>query len=77
MSQTAELCPVSNSAGPAFPSYLRLALLVLIMAAAVAGCGYKGPLYMPKPVSGKPPPVVMPEPAPKRPVPAEAAPAPK
>jgi predicted small lipoprotein YifL len=51
----------------------------LILAIPLAGCGYKGPLYLskPKPDERKAPVVVSPEPPPDRPVPSEAAPAPK
>ena len=59
---------------------MNLRVLSLIVAALFAtGCGYKGPLFMPKPkAEGKPPGVIVtPEPAPERPVPAEAAPASK
>jgi len=28
---------------------MRAAIALLALAAAVSGCGYKGPLYMPKP----------------------------
>lgn len=52
-------------------------LPLLLMAASVAACGYKGPLYLAQPrdpVEAKP---VTPEPAPQRPQPAESAPSPK
>ena len=50
-----------------------------ILAIALAACGYKAPLYLPKAKSEgrKAPVVVLPEPPPDRPVPSEAAPAPK
>jgi predicted small lipoprotein YifL len=50
-----------------------------IFALALAGCGYKAPLYVPKPKADgrKAPVVVLPEPAPERPVPSESAPRPK
>lgn len=56
----------------------QLSLLSLI-AVFMTGCGYKAPLFMPKPKSEaqKQGIVVVPEPAPDRPVPAEATPAPK
>jgi predicted small lipoprotein YifL len=55
------------------------ALLVLLTAALVAGCGTKGPLYLPKPVPAaqKPGPLITPAPTPERPTPSEAAPPPK
>jgi predicted small lipoprotein YifL len=28
---------------------MRAALSLIVLACAIAGCGYKGPLYMPKP----------------------------
>ena len=45
----------------------------------VAGCGYKGPLYLPdtKPQAPKPGGLATPDPAPQRPLPSEAAPTPK
>ena len=54
-------------------------LVALIAALLVSGCGYKAPLYLPKPKPDgrKSPVIVLPEPAPDRPVPSEAAPAPK
>lgn len=50
-------------------SYVPLIVLIL----AFAGCGYRGPLYLPqnKPQAKTPPPAV---PAPERPTPSEAAP---
>jgi predicted small lipoprotein YifL len=38
---------------------VRTTLIVLILLLSVAGCGYKGPLYLPKdkPVAAKPAPV--------------------
>ena len=53
--------------------------LCLLIAATLAGCGYKGPLYLPesKAPAMKPVTVVSPEPAPDRPLPAEATPPPK
>jgi predicted small lipoprotein YifL len=54
--------------------------LLVLMAAVLAGCGYKAPLYLPqtKPETaqkrGEP---ALPDPVPDRPVPAEAAPAAK
>ena len=58
---------------------MRLIIPTLAMALCAAGCGYKGPLYLPsaKPPVKKPGPAVTPEPAPERPVPSEAAPPPK
>jgi len=57
---------------------LRAALLLLLLAAYLGGCGYKGPLFMPKPQDAKKTgPPVTPEPPPERPVPSDAAPAPK
>ena len=54
--------------------YLALALVT-----AVAGCGYKGSLYLPssKPGAAKPSPVLMPPSEPDRAVPSDAAPPPK
>jgi predicted small lipoprotein YifL len=53
--------------------------LMFLLAAGLAGCGYKAPLYIPKPAADgrKPATVVAPEPAPDRPVPAQSAPHPK
>jgi predicted small lipoprotein YifL len=53
--------------------------LMLLLAAGLAGCGYKAPLYIPKPAADgrKPATVVAPEPFPDRPVPAQSAPHPK
>jgi predicted small lipoprotein YifL len=58
---------------------MRAVFSLLLVAAHLAGCGYKGPLFLPetKAKAGKPATVVMPEPAPQRPVPSEAAPPPK
>jgi predicted small lipoprotein YifL len=57
--------------------HLRSRFLALAIAAALGGCGYKGPLYLPssKPDAAKP--ILIPAPDPDRPVPAEAAPPPK
>lgn len=57
---------------------MRTWLPALVLATYLAGCGYKGPLHMPKPTAEKPKrgAVVPPQSAPERPVPAEAAPAP-
>ena len=54
-------------------------VLALVVAIQLAGCGYKAPLYIPKPKpeGRKPGAVVLPEPAPGRPVPSESAPDPK
>jgi predicted small lipoprotein YifL len=53
--------------------------LALLLAASLAGCGYKAPLFMPKPKSETPRrgTVIAPDPAPERPAPADAAPAPQ
>lgn len=58
---------------------MHVPVLVLLAAAYLAGCGYKGPLTLPKPQSEttKQRSVVTPEPAPDRPVPAEAVPPPR
>jgi predicted small lipoprotein YifL len=58
---------------------MRVPILVLVLTAYLAGCGYKGPLFMPKPGSQakRPGSLVTPEPPPDRPLPAEAAPQPK
>jgi hypothetical protein len=57
------------------------ALLPLAIACALGACGYKAPLYLPKPKAegGKPPTVVSPapDPAPDRPVPSQSAPPPQ
>lgn len=59
----------------------RCALLsaALLTCTLLVGCGYKAPLFMPKPKAETPKrgTLITPEPAPDRPVPAEAAPAPK
>jgi predicted small lipoprotein YifL len=50
-------------------------LLPLVLAAALSGgCGFKGPLYLPKPKpeAPKPPAAIKPQPDPDRPVPAES-----
>jgi len=54
-------------------------LTILIVIACLAGCGYKAPLYLPKPKpeGRKSGPVVLPDPVPQRPMPSESAPAPK
>jgi predicted small lipoprotein YifL len=52
----------------------HLAFLLLI---ALAGCGYKAPLYRPDATPKRVPPVVTPEPVPDRPQPAEAVPPPR
>ena len=58
---------------------MRVLLVLLAISAYLAGCGYKAPLYMPKPQAqtAKPRAIVTPEPDPKRPVPADATPTPK
>lgn len=58
---------------------MRLFPVVLLTLTFLAGCGYKGPLYIekPKPEARKPATIVVPEPAPERPVPADAVPTPK
>ena len=60
----------------------RVSVLVpLLVACALGACGYKAPLYLPKPKAdgGKAPPVIapLPDPAPDRPVPGQSAPPPK
>ena len=56
-------------------------MLAAVLGYALGGCGYKAPLYLPKPKAERPrgtaPAIVQPEPAPERPVPSEAAPPPK
>jgi predicted small lipoprotein YifL len=56
-------------------------VIMLLAAAALGACGYKGPLYLPKPKAdaAKPPAVITPapDPAPDRPVPGQSVPAPK
>jgi predicted small lipoprotein YifL len=52
-------------------------IAALVVAIPLAGCGYKAPLYLPKPKPegrSTPPAIVQPEPPPERPVPAESAP---
>ena len=53
----------------------------LLIACALGACGYKAPLYLPKPTAnaGKPATTItpVPDPAPDRPVPAQSAPPPK
>jgi predicted small lipoprotein YifL len=58
---------------------MRVLLVLLALSAYLAGCGYKAPLYMPKPQAqiAKPRMIVTPEPDAGRPVPAEATPRPK
>ncbi|HXF66876.1 MAG TPA: lipoprotein [Burkholderiales bacterium] len=48
------------------------AFFPLIALALLAGCGYKGPLYLPKPEAQKPAPAA--QPGEKRPPPGEAQP---
>lgn len=57
-------------------------LIPLLIACALGACGYKAPLYLPKPgaqAAGKPATVITPapDPAPDRPVPGQSAPPPK
>ena len=62
------------------PCELVVAIVVsLIFVMSLAGCGYKAPLYLPKPKpeGRRAPAIVLPEPAPDRPVPSDAAPPPK
>jgi predicted small lipoprotein YifL len=61
---------------------MRIPLVLLISLASLAGCGFKGPLYMParsteavRPAAPQPATVLTP--GEQRPVPGEAAPAPK
>jgi len=56
---------------------VRAGVLMLAIAAALAGCGYKGPLYLPSSKPGATKPIPMPPPGPERPVPGEAAPPPQ
>ena len=58
---------------------VRSPVLLLLAIAWLAGCGYKGPLYLPapKPAAKAPGTLVTPEPPPGRPAPAEAVPPPK
>jgi predicted small lipoprotein YifL len=58
---------------------MRTLFCCLLIAAHLAGCGYKGPLFLPdtKAKARKPATIVLPEPAPDRPVPSESAPPPK
>ena len=58
---------------------MRVLFALLAVSAYLTGCGYKAPLYMPKPQAqaAKPRASVTPEPEAGRPVPAEATPAPK
>lgn len=58
---------------------MRSASLLLLAIACLAGCGYKGPLYLPtaKPTANAPGTLVTPEPPPERPAPADTIPAPK
>jgi predicted small lipoprotein YifL len=58
---------------------MRAACSLLIVAAYLAGCGAKGPLYLPpkKPAAAKPVPQPLPDPPPERPVPSEQLPAPR
>ena len=58
---------------------MRVLLVLLAISAYLAGCGYKAPLYMPKPQppKAKARAIVTPEPDAARPVPADATPAPE
>jgi predicted small lipoprotein YifL len=62
---------------------MRIAFLFLIALGALAGCGFKGPLYLPAPTSESIKPAAPPRadsmvsPDEQRPVPSEATPAPK
>ncbi|MGE5523303.1 MAG: LPS translocon maturation chaperone LptM [Rhodospirillaceae bacterium] len=57
---------------------MRAYVLLSILMLACAGCGYRGPLYLPqsKP-EAKAPPAPTPPAPPERPTPSEALPAPK
>ena len=50
---------------------------VLLVALALSGCGFKGPLYLPKPDAKKPAVAVKPEPPPERPTPSQSTPPPQ
>jgi predicted small lipoprotein YifL len=55
-------------------------LVAAVASLMIAGCGYKAPLYLPKPKPERTrpaPTVVTPEPSPDRPAPSEAAPSPQ
>ena len=41
---------------------MRAAICLLVLAALLAGCGYKGPLYLPKPKPGAQTPAQKPAP---------------
>jgi predicted small lipoprotein YifL len=58
---------------------MRVLFVLLATSAYLTGCGYKAPLYMPKPQAQtvKPRAIVTPEPEARRPVPADATPSPK
>ena len=58
---------------------MSFSILIALTGAFLAGCGYKGPLYVPAPKaeSDRPGTLVRPEPPPERPVPAQSAPVPK
>ena len=64
---------------PFISSRLKKVLLLLGCGVFLAGCGFKGPLYLPdgKTETRQPGPAATPDPAPDRPVPAEATPPPK
>ena len=71
-------CDMTHSSAPTSYPRLRSRVLVLAIAAAIGGCGYKGPLYLPTSKPGtKPEPILIPAPGPDRPVPGEAAPPPQ
>ena len=39
------------SSQPRLPTIMRAAICLLVLAVLLSGCGYKGPLYLPKPKS--------------------------
>lgn len=64
---------------PLIKPSIRIGLPALVLATFLAGCGQKGPLYMPKAKAepAKRGAIVKPAPAPGLPVPEDAAPAPR
>lgn len=59
--------PVPQNANifhPSAPPTMRPVLPLIVLAAVLAGCGYKGPLYLPKPKPEAQQPAPKPAPAP-------------
>ena len=70
-------CDMTHASAPTPYRHLRARVLMLAIAAALGGCGYKGPLYLPSSKPGATKPIPMPAPGPDRPVPGESVPPPQ